>query len=188
MKMNAHPRSSSNCRVFTALKIFMDINPQFFDECTANYKQQRMDDKQRQQNRDVAWQHLKEAVLANTSDHSKLPSNFETPIPVMEIPDISFMEDDYSIEGDEQMSLEGPSMVTDEQMEDADQAGEMHEFPNSNHTGFPPAAATQQHQQQQQQQQPMPGFSAQGPSAPQGRVDHVRRKSVIPISADVMRE
>lgn len=112
----------------------MDLNPQFFDECTANYKQQRLQERQRQRNRDEAWQHLRESVLQNAADKNiKLPDNLMTPIPPLEVADISLLDDeDYSIDGltgqdgDEQMSVEGPSMVVDEQMEEGiDQHGEM---------------------------------------------------------------
>lgn len=183
--------------VFTALKIFMDLNPQFFDECTANYKQQRLQERQRQVNRDEAWQHLRETILDSTTDRSKLPANFDAPIPPIEVADISLMDDEYSIEGDEQMSMEGPSM--DEAQlaamgmgvggidvnsqggdhgqganggrqqhmgEHADEHGELHQFPQRAGVGpgAPPGAGTP------------------------GRGEHVRRKSVIPLSADVMRE
>ena len=124
----------------------MDLNPQFFDECTANYKQQRIEsaiccsyylaaltspliccrERQRQRNRDEAWQHLRDSILNGNTDKSKLPSNFDLPLPPMDVADVSLMDDDYSIEGDEQMSFEGPSVIMDDTMEeDGDQHVEL---------------------------------------------------------------
>ena len=42
----------------------------------------------------------------------------------MEVADVSLMDDDYSIEGAEQMSLEGPSIDMDDTMEEED--GDLH--------------------------------------------------------------
>lgn len=182
--------------VFTALKIFMDLNPQFFDECTANYKQQRLQERQRQVNRDEAWQHLRETILDSTTDRSKLPANFDAPIPPIEVADISLMDDEYSIEGDEQMSMEGPSM--DEAQLAAmgtgvggidvnSQGGEHGQGANGGHQHM--GEHTDEHGELHQ----FPQRGGVGPGAPPGagtpgRGEHVRRKSVIPLSADVMRE
>lgn len=159
----------------------MDINPQFFDECTTNYKQQQLDAREKQVHRDFAWQHLRETVLASTSDRSKLPANFDAPIPELAVVDVSIMEDDYSQDGDEQMSTEGPSISVDDQMmEDPDQSDEIQSYSdNQSYHGY----SMQEPRARQQ-----PHITNGPPSAAQGRVDHVRRKSVIPISADVMRE
>lgn len=119
--------------------------------------------------REEAWQHLRECAMSNASDKSKLPSNFDAPIPPVEIADISLLEDDYSLEGDEQMSMEGPSINLEDHMEDGDEHVEMQTFP--------------------QRGGGLAGVTGQGGAAgPGGRAEHVRRKSVIPISADVMRE
>jgi hypothetical protein len=40
-------------------------------------------------------------------------------MPAMEVGDISLMDDDYSLEGDEQMSMEGPSVNLDDTMEES---------------------------------------------------------------------
>ena len=182
--------------VFVALKIFMDLNPPFFEEVRESYRQQKLQERQRQINRDEAWLALRESVLERCGgDASKAPSNLMQPIPPMDIGDTSVIDtdDDYSfmqqaaagqagvMEGDEQMSMEGPSMDEGQMaamgiggqgqyqqqqqqhdMDDGqdDQHGDMHQFPGR------------------------PGASGNGG----GSGAHVRRKSVIPISQDVMRE
>ena len=162
--------------VFTALKIFMDLNPAFFDECTANYKQRRLQDRQLQRHRDEAWVHLRETVLQNARDPSQIPANINDPIPSIELGDITLLEDDYSFEGDEQMSMEGGNMTLDEQ------GAEMHlvqgqgmDHEESNDDIMPEAGSVDQH-----------GELRNFPQ--RARADHVRRKSVIPLTDDVMRE
>lgn len=160
----------------------MDLNPQFFDEMTSRYKDERIAERQRQQHRDVAWEHLRENVLRDNKDTAILPANINTPMPPMEVADISLMEDDYSLEGDEQMSMEGPSLVMDERMEEGDQHQEMVSCASARLKGYINEVFVdlllviqQQFANTNQRQAPQRG-------------DHVRRKSVIPISADVMRE
>lgn len=154
----------------------MDLNPAFFDECTANYKQQRLQDRQLQQHRDEAWIHLRETVLQNAKDPSQIPANINDPIPSIELGDITLLDDDYSFEGDEQMSMEGGNTTMDEQ------AAEMHlvqgqgmDHDESNEDIVPDVATVDQH-----------GELRNFPQ--RARVDHVRRKSVIPLNDDVMRE
>lgn len=173
--------------VFVALKIFMDLNPPFFEEVREMYKQQKMQERQRQVNREEAWTALRQTVLEQCGgDTSKAPKNLLEPIPPMDIGDTSIeTDDDYSfmqqaaagqpgIEGDEQMSMEGPSMDEgqmaamgiggqdqydrQQHMDEGldDQHGEMHQFPGRP-GGGPPG-------------------SGQGGQAGQ----HFRRKSVLP--------
>ena len=179
--------------VFVALKIFMDLNPPFFEEVRESYKQQKLQERQRQSNREEAWSALRESVLERCGgDTSKMPSNFNQPIPPMDIGDTSTIDgdDDYSfmqqtangqaglMEGDEQMSMEGPSMdegqmaamgiggqeqygQQQQHMDEGqdDQHGDMHQFP-----GRP------------------------GGGVPQGgqRIDHTRRKSTVPMSQELL--
>lgn len=153
----------------------MDLNPAFFDECTANYKQRRMQDRQLQRHRDEAWLHLRETVMQNAKDPSQVPANINDPIPSIELGDITLMDDDYSFEGDEQMSMEGGNMTMD------DQGADMHIVPGQgmeNEESFDEIAdnhAIDQHREMQNFPQ-------------RARGDHVRRKSVIPLNDDVMKE
>lgn len=153
----------------------MDLNPAFFDECTANYKQRRLQDRQLQRHRDEAWSHLRETVMQNAKDPSQVPANINDPIPSIELGDITLLEDDYSFEGDEQMSMEGGNMTMD------DQGAEMHIVPGQgmeNDESFDDISdgnATDQHREMQNFPQ-------------RARGDHVRRKSVIPLNDDVMKE
>lgn len=172
--------------VFVALKIFMDLNPPFFEEVRESYKQQKLQERQRQINRDEAWLALRENVLERCGgDVSKAPKNLMQPIPPMDIGDVSIDgDDDYSfmqqaaagqaglMEGDDQMSMEGPSMDEgqmaamgisgqgqyghQQQMDDGqdDQHGDMHQFPGR-------------------------------VNGPQGNLSHQRRKSTLPMGEDL---
>jgi hypothetical protein len=161
--------------VFTALKIFMDLNPQFFDECTADYKQRRLQDRQLQRQRDEAWLRLRETVVQNVTDPSKVPANINDPIPSIDLGDITQLEDDYSFEGDEQMSMEGGNLTMEDQGDSLNLGGGQGMQNEESHDDVSEA-----HQADQ---------IAEMQSFPQrARGDHVRRKSVIPLNDDVMRE
>lgn len=154
----------------------MDLNPAFFDECTANYKQQRLQDRQLQRHRDEAWVLLRETVLKNAKDPSQIPSNINDPIPSIELGDITLLEDDYSFEGDEQMSMEGGNMTMDDQSEQMQMTqGQGMDHDESNDEIAADTNTVDQH-----------GELRNFPQ--RARADHVRRKSVIPLNDDVMRE
>lgn len=51
--------------VYNALKLFMEINPRLFDECTNNYKQQRQTDKKKMKERDENWKKLEKMAYDN---------------------------------------------------------------------------------------------------------------------------
>eukprot|EP01135_Chromosphaera_perkinsii_P008444 Nk52_evm12s1360 gene=Nk52_evmTU12s1360 len=51
--------------VYNALKLFMDTNPKLFEECTHKYKQDRVREKQKTQERKELWANLEAAALKN---------------------------------------------------------------------------------------------------------------------------
>ncbi|KAG0229060.1 hypothetical protein BGW42_001829 [Actinomortierella wolfii] len=51
--------------VFNALKLFMDVTPKLFDECTNHYRQQRQNDRKRLQEREDIWKRLEAKASEN---------------------------------------------------------------------------------------------------------------------------
>ncbi|KAK5827277.1 phosphatase 2A regulatory B subunit-domain-containing protein [Linnemannia elongata] len=51
--------------VFNALKLFMDVTPQLFDECTNHYRQARQNDRKRLQDREELWLRLEQQAADN---------------------------------------------------------------------------------------------------------------------------
>ncbi|KAF8945030.1 hypothetical protein BGZ47_003376 [Haplosporangium gracile] len=51
--------------VFNALKLFMDVTPQLFDECTNHYRQARQNDRKRLQDREDLWLRLEQQAADN---------------------------------------------------------------------------------------------------------------------------
>ncbi|KAG0097378.1 hypothetical protein BGZ93_002875 [Podila epicladia] len=51
--------------VFNALKLFMDVTPKLFDECTNHYRQARQNDRKRIQDREELWQRLEQQAADN---------------------------------------------------------------------------------------------------------------------------
>ncbi|KAF9308219.1 Serine/threonine-protein phosphatase 2A 56 kDa regulatory subunit gamma isoform [Podila horticola] len=51
--------------VFNALKLFMDVTPKLFDECTNHYRQARQNDRKRIQDREELWQRLEQQASEN---------------------------------------------------------------------------------------------------------------------------
>ncbi|KAI7902115.1 phosphatase 2A regulatory B subunit-domain-containing protein [Cokeromyces recurvatus] len=53
--------------VYNALKLFMDINPQLYDECANQYKHQRQIERKRQREREENWKILQRKVSGTSS-------------------------------------------------------------------------------------------------------------------------
>ncbi|GAB1604534.1 serine/threonine-protein phosphatase 2A 56 kDa regulatory subunit gamma isoform-like isoform X1 [Argonauta hians] len=51
--------------IYNALKLFMEINQKLFDECTTQYKTERQKEKERNKQRDEAWNTLKSLAMTN---------------------------------------------------------------------------------------------------------------------------
>ncbi|KAF9210221.1 hypothetical protein BGZ59_009741 [Podila verticillata] len=84
--------------VFNALKLFMDVTPKLFDECTNHYRQARQNDRKRIQDREELWQKLEQQAADNYANltaqgtvTAPLPSNSIEPTPA---PLTTFDQDD----------------------------------------------------------------------------------------------
>jgi serine/threonine-protein phosphatase 2A regulatory subunit B' len=55
--------------VYNAMKLFMEINPALFDECSHEYNQMQEGAAERQQERNNTWKHLEDLAKANKSSN-----------------------------------------------------------------------------------------------------------------------
>ncbi|CAG8460088.1 3770_t:CDS:10 [Ambispora gerdemannii] len=62
----AHWNRTIHGLVYNALKLFMEINPALFDECAAQYKQNRQLEKKRMKEREETWHKLEKTAAHNT--------------------------------------------------------------------------------------------------------------------------
>ncbi|KAG0265779.1 hypothetical protein BG011_004133 [Mortierella polycephala] len=60
-----HWNSTIHGLVFNALKLFMDVTPKLFDECTNHYRQARQNDRQHMLDREERWQRLEQQAANN---------------------------------------------------------------------------------------------------------------------------
>ncbi|THU99313.1 protein phosphatase 2A regulatory B subunit [Dendrothele bispora CBS 962.96] len=61
--------------VYNALRLFMEINPELFDESMQHYKQQKIDEQQHAVHRYEAWQLMREQALKN-APHGRMPEGY----------------------------------------------------------------------------------------------------------------
>lgn len=71
--------------IYNALKLFMEINQKLFDECTQNYKRERMKEREMLNKRENMWSKIEEIASTNPSysslPHSDSESICSTPAP-----------------------------------------------------------------------------------------------------------
>ncbi|KAI8905698.1 phosphatase 2A regulatory B subunit-domain-containing protein [Powellomyces hirtus] len=72
--------------VYNALKLFMEISPKLFDDCTNKYKQNRQLERKKQKDRDDTWAKLE--LLAG-QNATKLPSKGTTRLAVSTAPTVA---------------------------------------------------------------------------------------------------
>ena len=59
--------------VYNAMKLFMEINPQLFDDCSHDYTEHQATAGQRQQNRQRKWDRLAEQAKQMQNGRNSLP-------------------------------------------------------------------------------------------------------------------
>ncbi|KAI8927674.1 phosphatase 2A regulatory B subunit-domain-containing protein [Entophlyctis helioformis] len=59
--------------VYNALKLFMEMSPKLFDECTNKYKQNRQFERKKQKEREDAWAKIEASATSNASKSHILP-------------------------------------------------------------------------------------------------------------------
>lgn len=61
--------------VYSAMKLFMEINPQLFDDCSHEYTQRQSTAEQREQMRQSKWDRLEQQAQSQRSNHSAVQSS-----------------------------------------------------------------------------------------------------------------
>jgi len=149
--------------VYNALKLFMEINPELFDESMQQYKQRKIDERQHAVNRYEQWQKMRAKAIKNAPG-GKFPTGFhevEHPPP----PPPSTVEDSDILD----LSMELNAASIDDVQGDLDESG-IERVPNAD-----------------------PGFDRSFPEvnqehSPSANGPHVRRKSVLPVDPSVIRD
>lgn len=149
--------------VYNALKLFMEINPDLFDESMQQYKQKRIDDQQHAVQRYEAWQRLKEKAEQNAPG-GKLPSEcasvtYPSPPSPSPVDDIDIMD----------LSMELNAVSMDDVPGDLDEHG-IERVPMAD-PGL---------------DRPLPEIGGEHPHNATGL--HSRRKSVLPVDPSVLRD
>ncbi|KAG2147097.1 phosphatase 2A regulatory B subunit-domain-containing protein [Suillus cothurnatus] len=149
--------------VYNALKLFMEINPELFDDTMQHYKQRKIEQQQHAVERYDQWQKIREKAIQNAG--GKLPPGFQeverlpppppSPSDDSDILDLSMELNAVSLDGDVPGDLDESGI---ERVPMAD-PGLDREFP---HIG--------------------------GDLSPASQSPHVRRKSVLPVDPSVIRD
>ncbi|KAJ3333699.1 Serine/threonine-protein phosphatase 2A 56 kDa regulatory subunit delta isoform [Blyttiomyces sp. JEL0837] len=72
--------------VYNALKLFMEISPKLFDECTNKYKQNRQLERKKQKDREEMWTKIETMAASNAS---KLPTALAARPAVARVPSVA---------------------------------------------------------------------------------------------------
>lgn len=150
--------------VYNALKLFMDINPELFDDTLQHYKQRKMEEQQHAVARYEAWERLRKKAI-NNAPGGKLPPNY-VDIPHVPPPPPVNVDDSDILD----LSMELQAATIDDVQSDLDSSG-LERVPNAD-PGL---------------DRPYPEVGAE--SSPVGHSGpHVRRKSVLPVDPSVLRD
>jgi serine/threonine-protein phosphatase 2A regulatory subunit B' len=153
--------------VYNALKLFMEINPNLFDECVQNFKRSRQLERQTQINRYEGWQKIRQLASHNTG--GKLPANVASisypsppPSPVEEVDDVAIDLSAAALEADTSNISDITNGVERTPLADP-------VFAEDGRRSFGDG--------QDVSQSPISGQSP-----------HIRRKSVLPVDPQVLRD
>lgn len=149
--------------VYNALKLFMEINPDLFDESMQQYKQRKVEEQQHAVERYEAWQKMRDLALKNAPG-GKMPEGYieiphAPPPPPSAIDDADIMD----------LSMELNAASIDEVPGDLDEHG-IERVPMAD-PGL---------------DRPLPDIG--GDHSPTGQGLHSRRKSVLPVDPSVLRD
>ncbi|TIB86954.1 protein phosphatase 2A regulatory B subunit [Wallemia mellicola] len=84
--------------VYNALKLFMDMNPPLFDECTSNYKPQRQFEKEKAEERLKGWEEVRRKAIENRGDKGPLPETLNAPQQFISPESVAALEADQMID------------------------------------------------------------------------------------------
>ncbi|KAG8702846.1 hypothetical protein FRC09_004508 [Ceratobasidium sp. 395] len=157
--------------VYNALKLFMEINPELFEQCVQNFKHDRQVEQQKLHDHYEHWNVLLERAAYNAPSH-KLPTRLQKltyPSPPPALDDLDF--------GDPTVDLSAAAMEAELDAV----AGDVSLSLGANGVERTPQADPGLESGQRPAEVPLsPSATTGGP--------HVRRKSVLPMDAQVMRD
>ncbi|KIK59752.1 hypothetical protein GYMLUDRAFT_59886 [Collybiopsis luxurians FD-317 M1] len=150
--------------VYNALKLFMEINPDLFDESMQQYKQRKIEEQEHAVSRYDAWQKMREEALRNAG--GKLPEGYvEVPYPSPPPPpsaeDVDILD----------LSMELNAASIDDVTGDLDEHG-IERVPMAD-PGL---------------DQTYPDVGTDLTASSPGQSPHVRRKSVLPVDPSVLHD
>jgi len=119
----AHWNRTIHGLVYNALKLFMEINPQLFDECTAKYKQSRQMERKKLKEREETWQKL-ERTAASNSQGTPVPYVVSETIQVVKTLETGVVESPLSVGED----TDDPAPEDETAQEDVDIYGDLQQF------------------------------------------------------------
>ncbi|KAF8343950.1 phosphatase 2A regulatory B subunit-domain-containing protein [Cantharellus anzutake] len=157
--------------VYNALKLFMDMNNELFDECVHAFKQNLMAERQRQQTRYESWQKMRAEAVQNAG--GQLPPG---------VPDIDNIlppdetDDDTALIND--VALDLSAATIEAEAVEFDEAAAQERLPHADPSFETNGSASRE------DNGPFPGSS---PST-SAQSPHVRRKSVLPVDPGVLRD
>ncbi|KAJ7046710.1 phosphatase 2A regulatory B subunit-domain-containing protein [Mycena alexandri] len=153
--------------VYNALKLFMEINPDLFDDSMHQYKQRKIEDQEHAVDRYNAWQKMREKAVQNAPG-GKLPQGY-VEIPHAPPPPPPAADDSDILD----LSMELNATSIDDVPGDLDEHG-IERVPMAD-PGL---------------DRPFPEIhAAEAPAAGgAGQLPHMRRKSVLPVDPTVMRD
>ncbi|OCH94996.1 protein phosphatase 2A regulatory B subunit [Obba rivulosa] len=160
----SHWNRTIHAMVYNALKLFMEINPDLFDEAMQQYKQRKLDERQHAVERYEEWQKLREKARKNCG--GKLPEGFKDQEPAPPPPPV----DDQDIL-DLSIDLNAVSIDAEVPLSDLDESGIER---------VPMADPGLDH--------PYPEVGEHPPPSPGGTGLHSRRKSALPVDPTVIRD
>ncbi|KXN85449.1 Serine/threonine-protein phosphatase 2A 56 kDa regulatory subunit gamma isoform [Leucoagaricus sp. SymC.cos] len=148
--------------VYNALKLFMEINPDLFDEAMQQYKQRRVDDQEHAVRQFNNWEKLCQIARKNAGDN--LPSGYKEI--AREAPPPPVADDNDILD----LSMELNAVSIDDVPGDLDESG-IERVPMADPGLDRPVPAVGEH----------PGSEQQGGL-------HTRRKSVLPVDPSVLQD
>ncbi|CAE6464981.1 unnamed protein product [Rhizoctonia solani] len=157
--------------VYNALKLFMEINPELFEQCVQNFKHDRQVEQQKAVDHYENWTQLLKRAAYN-APHHQLPAHLQKvtyPSPPPDLDDLDF--------GDPSVDLSAAAMEAELDAV----AGDVSLNLSPNGVERTPQADPGLESGQRPAEVPLsPSATTGGP--------HVRRKSVLPMDAGVMRD
>ncbi|KAI0079943.1 B56-domain-containing protein [Panus rudis PR-1116 ss-1] len=161
----SHWNRTIHAMVYNALKLFMEINPDLFDEAMQHYKQQKLEERQHAVERYEQWQKIRQKAIENSG--GKLPEGFDETEPPPPPPPVD--EQDII---DLSMDLNAVSLDAEVPMGDLDDSG-IERVPMAD-PGL---------------DRPYPEVGVElSPGAGGNANVHSRRKSALPVDPTVLRD